>query len=697
MSWYEECYTRLLIDNHITEHDPSFMTKFDPSNYVAMVKRGGIEASMVYACDHNGNCYYPTKVGHQHKNLNGRDIFGETVKLLRAEGIVPVAYTTVIFHNHSAQQHPDWRMEAFDGHQHDGRYWYSCPNSADYLEYAKAELSEVVNYDVDGIFIDMVFWPIICVCANCRAKYLRETGQEIPHIINWSDPAWVTFQKARERWMVEFVDDLRECVKSKHPDISVTFQFSPVLFGWGTAQSTGIAAACDYTSGDFYGSRHQHSFVTKVLSALSQNVPFEFMTSRCVNLWDHTSTKSTEELVCHAALALANGGACFFIDAINPDGTLCSEVYDRLGRVNKAIRPFLESVKETKASLLADVGLYFSMPSHIDPRDNGVHLKQNSGGRSNMLPSNDIQTIKETIGTSIILGRANIPYRIITNAKPDLSGLKALILNNAWVLSETEINAIRQFVSDGGTLIATGCSSLNITDGNSTGEFLLADVFGVSYTRQTSQRISYLAYDGQPDSPPDRAEGGNAQYVLSDTPAPLVKATTARVLAKVSEPLFAPGDADQYASIHSNPPGAVSEYAGLTVNQYGRGVCVYLYSSLMAMQTESQQRFGAELIKGYAPSNLLVSCDAPHCVDVTVLKSADTNTLLLCFLNHQSELPNVPVRDIRASVRLPQGRQPIDCRKVSDGSALDYQWADGVLSVCIPVVETVEMVEVRLS
>ena len=56
----EKCYSRLLIDNHITDLLPEFMSCFDPRNYVEMVKLAGVEASMVYACDHNGNCYYPT-------------------------------------------------------------------------------------------------------------------------------------------------------------------------------------------------------------------------------------------------------------------------------------------------------------------------------------------------------------------------------------------------------------------------------------------------------------------------------------------------------------------------------------------------------------------------------------------------------------------------------------------------------------
>jgi hypothetical protein len=93
----DDCYARILVDSHITEHNPSFMTRFDPATFVHMLKDAGFQSAMVYACCHNGNCYYPTKIGHMHANLNGRDLFGETVSLLRKNDIVPLAYYTVIY------------------------------------------------------------------------------------------------------------------------------------------------------------------------------------------------------------------------------------------------------------------------------------------------------------------------------------------------------------------------------------------------------------------------------------------------------------------------------------------------------------------------------------------------------------------------------------------------------------------------
>ena len=49
-----DCYSRLLIDNHITDLKPEYMRKFDPAEYVEMVRLAGVEAAMVYASDHNG-------------------------------------------------------------------------------------------------------------------------------------------------------------------------------------------------------------------------------------------------------------------------------------------------------------------------------------------------------------------------------------------------------------------------------------------------------------------------------------------------------------------------------------------------------------------------------------------------------------------------------------------------------------------
>jgi hypothetical protein len=669
--WYKRCYARLLIDNHITEDDPSAMTKFDPAQYVAMVKKAGTEAAMIYATCHNGNCYYPTKVGHMHANLKGRDIFGETVNLLRQEGIVPVAYYTSIYHNHSAKTHPAWRVTQVNGNQHGGRYWWSCPNNDEYRAFVLAQVAEVIAYDVDGIFNDMTFWPGICVCSSCRAKYLAETGREIPKKVDWRSREWISFQRFRERSMAAFAQAITTSIHAQK-DVTVTHQTSTIMHGWMQAYTLGIADACDYTSGDFYGGKYQHIIGSKVLAAASKNLPYEFMTSRCVNLRDHTSMKSEAELMAEAATTLANAGAYFFIDAINPDGTLENEVYERLGAVAKRLQPFTAAVKRHRPVIVADKAFYYSSAAYVDE----------SASTDIMSPGGGKPAVDEMSGASIVLTRSHLPFRAVTSATVDYSGLNTLIMANVMYTTPAENERLRAFVRNGGTLIATGLTSLYQPDGATTGEFGLADLFGVSYSGQKSKRFHYLSFL-------DRH-----WLVSAHASAPLVTARSATVVARILEPVFDP-DAELYASIHSNPPGLETPYVGLTVNAFGKGKCVYLSSPVLSLQQDAQQAFGEWLFREYSPSAIVLDTNAPPCVEITVNRSTTANAYLIGLVNYQKELPNVPVRELTVTVQLPGGRTPSTCIRVSDGKRLDVKTRNGALVLEVPFLETLEMIEVE--
>lgn len=680
--WYQRCYARLQVDNHITEEDASFMTKFDPARYASLAKQAGVDSAMVCACCHNGNCYYRTRVGHMHKNLEGRDIFGETVGLLKNEGVAPVAYYSVTHNNHAARTHPSWRVVLPNGEHHVGRFWFCCPNNPEYVEFCKQQIAEIIAYGVEGIFIDMTFWPGICLCDTCRRRFRQETGKEIPTAIEWNDKDWVRFQRWREQTISAFAHTLTAHAKAIRPDITVTHQFAQVLAGWHFANNPGIAHASDYASADFYGGKRQERLATKILAAFSRNLPFEFLTSRCTGLHDHTSRKSVPEMVCSAATALAAGGAFLLVDAINPDGTLHEPAYERLGRVTRALRPFTNTLASLKPRLVADVGLYFSTACQVNEEHNGIALQDVFPGSRVLDPYQDTPGIEEPFGTAASLTKAHIPYRVITSDTQSLSELRTIIVNNAIFLPTHFVSRLRAFVDKGGVLIATGMTSYYSLAGVTSGDFALSDVFGVSYSGRKSASVSYLALSDQ-------------DLLSSNGPAPLVKATCARSLAKVAQPLFPPGDEARYASIHSDPPGPITEYDGLTVNRFGKGTCVYIYSSLLASPHHAQQSFAEDLFSKYVASDLDVGCTAPSCVELTVLKATTGNCYLLCFVNYQDELPNVPVRGLTATIKLPGAVVPTSCRAVSNGDAIACRVKDGRLTVELPGLDTLEMIEVR--
>ena len=67
--WYKNSYRRNLVDMHIEDWDEKFLSKFDPDNYVDLLKVANVQTAMVYANSHVGYCYWPTKSGYMHSGL----------------------------------------------------------------------------------------------------------------------------------------------------------------------------------------------------------------------------------------------------------------------------------------------------------------------------------------------------------------------------------------------------------------------------------------------------------------------------------------------------------------------------------------------------------------------------------------------------------------------------------------------------
>ncbi|MBQ9788739.1 MAG: beta-galactosidase trimerization domain-containing protein [Lentisphaeria bacterium] len=673
-NWQKKCYARMLVDNHITDCKKSYMSKFSPDEYVRMMKLAGTESSMVYACDHNGNCYYPTRNGHQHEGLNGRDIFGETVKLLKKENITPIAYYTATYHNDCAKKFPHAVTVNPLGKTHNGRYHYTCPNQIDAENFYKEQIAEILSYDVDGLFIDMSFWPFICCCEACKKKF----GKKIPQTIDWSNPNWIEFQRFREKSMADFAQRLTDFAKSIK-DISVVHQFSPVLHGWYLGQSSGIALASDYASGDFYGNILQQRFAVKAFEAFTQNGPFEFMTSRCVNLSDHTSSKSKEELYLSGLTTLANGGAYFFIDAINPDGTLEEKFYTTLGEINAALSPFREAIKTNQAQLDAKVGIYFSIANCVDRNYDGMNMVDIASAQANNMSVRKNAVLDEVLGTAAILTKLHVPYQIITDYEQKYSKFETIILNRATYLRTDECEKLRKFVADGGKLIVSGDSSLFTPTGLSNGNFALSDVLGVEFTGKYSDSITYTG----------------DEKILANGKVPLVKALPdAQVKAKLIFPDFPVDDAENYASIHSNPPGEASEFEGVVINNYGKGKTLYIAAPIFILQQYTQQEYGKKLLKEFLPEFIIEDENLAASAEITCLSTSDSKVKFLCIVNNQNDLPVIPLYELKLSIKLSEKVKEVI--RVSDGEKLDFEYQNGVLTLKINKIIHGEFYKIQL-
>ena len=119
-----------------------------------------------------------------------------------------------------------------------------------------------------------------------------------------------------------------------------------------------------------------------------------------------------------------------------------------------------------------------------------------------------------------------------------------------------------------------------------------------------SKRVNYLCMK------PDTVSTTDFKMVSCNRPSPLVKATTAKVLANLVDPIFDPDDRQHWASIHSNPPGKITKYAAFTENPFGKGKCIYLAPAIFSITQDAQKSFGKWLLE---PIYLPRICDFHQC------------------------------------------------------------------------------------
>ena len=336
--WYERRFRRHLLDMHIDDWSDAFLSRFSSEDYAENLALAHINMPMLYLQSHTGLCNFPTKTGRMHRAFEkDPDAMRRLTALCREKGMGVVGYYSLIYNTWAHDTHPGWRMVDENGRsQRDlgSRYGLCCPNNADYRAFVFAQIREMLDYfDGDGMFYDMPFWPQVCYCPACRARWAREVGGEIPSAREGA--AWEKLLERRRAWMGEFAQAVTGCTKALPPGISVEQNFAcSIASGAEAAIGDEVNAACDYTGGDLTGGIYEQSFTCKYFSAASAHQPFEYMIVRCdPNLTKHTLTKSRRELETAVMLTCAHHGASLAIDAIDPVGTMDRRFYRLLGEV----------------------------------------------------------------------------------------------------------------------------------------------------------------------------------------------------------------------------------------------------------------------------------------------------------------------------------------------------------------------------
>ena len=113
--WYTNSFRRNLVDMHISDWDESFLSQFDPEQYLKCLKIANIKSAMIYLQSHTGLCNWKSESGKTHRAFLKDNKIKTLIDLCHKNQIDVIAYYSLIYNNYACDSHPDWRMLDVEG------------------------------------------------------------------------------------------------------------------------------------------------------------------------------------------------------------------------------------------------------------------------------------------------------------------------------------------------------------------------------------------------------------------------------------------------------------------------------------------------------------------------------------------------------------------------------------------------------
>ena len=463
---------------NITELDP---TRYDLDWWRRYWRRTRTQGIIVNA----GGivAYYPSRFPLQHRaeHLDGRDLFGEVTEAAREEGLVVLARMDSNRADAAfLEAHPDWFARHKDGSPYRvGDFFITCIHSPYYARYLPCVLQEIVDrYHPDG-FTDNSWSGLsrdqICYCDHCARSFREATGHALPETVDWDDPVYRAWIKWGYRRRLEVWDlNNRTTREAGGPDcLWMGMNSGHLLHQSRSFRDT--RAICERSEMVLLDSQTRsettgfqaNAQMGKLIHAL---LGWEKLIPESMAMYQSPmpTFRVASRPVPEARMWMVAG----FAGTIQPWWHHVSAYHEDRRQYGTAA-PLLQWHADHEAALVnrepvATVGVVWSQ-ENLD-----------FFGRSQ--PRERVLT--PYWGAVQALIRDRIPYLPVhaDHIVREAERLSLLILPNVGALSDSQCDAIRRFVADGGGVLASGASSLYDEDGEPRDDFALADLFGVSHT-----------------------------------------------------------------------------------------------------------------------------------------------------------------------------------------------------------------------
>jgi hypothetical protein len=495
----------------------------------------------------------------------------------------------------------------------------------DYLIEVCAELVE--DYGLAGFSFDGNYHPPLCYCPACKAAYRAEKGRDLPPKVDLDNLEYREYLVWRGEKLEDHYRRMQRRLKGVNPDT--------VLMSWTTNAG-----------------RYGHFLTSPRVMSTRTNQLFDLPMQEW---WlDETNFGASVAPAFGVAYARAvtgdrpSGSEPYLMARGNPYGSDSFPTHERLTRTflvlaNGAVAPqsfgWADHLADTKEVFDA-IAQRERWTTEARPQHWAALLVSEQTRQFYAYKDIAERYLPHLFG----MFRAGMEEHLALDLVNDwdltpesLARYRVLVLANAAALSEAQARAVREYVKNGGGLVATCDTSLFDELGRRRPDFALADLFGVSYRGRLGAPEKRAALDANfavtVDESYWKARVGAGTVTWTEHPlfhdsrleelTPRRSATFRGPQLLVSEP-----QNKEEVVMRLHPEGwTEAPIPGAVVRTYGKGRVVYLAAGLDAAMWSYaypyQRRMLARMLEYAAGQPFPISVTAPMCVQATYFEQED--------------------------------------------------------------------------
>ncbi|MCL3780948.1 hypothetical protein EMN47_11195 [Prolixibacteraceae bacterium JC049] len=571
------------LDFHTTEKLNDIGTRWVKKEWQQRLIEGHVNSINIFAKGHHGWCYYNTKVGERHPNLEF-DLLKAQVDACHEIGVTAQAYVTVGWNVLDARNHPDWVSTGKDGVNKFAKQekaaksgeqfpwgWPTLSPEGGYLEHLLQHTEELCkNYDIDGFWFDIV--PVANINYNEWSKKDMEANG-----VDWNneDEAWAHHCKK----MHTFFQKTNALIKKYKPNATIFYNWTTHLYNERVFKERYFQYNTKQDLEDLPTTWGGYDILPmRAKYFANTGKPMVAMSGKFHAAWgEFGGFKHKDAIWYEAANMMAFGAFCNFGDQLHPTGKLEKATYDNIGHAFSYIEKIEEYCMDAKQEARTAVWLNFT-------------------GKD------------KDLATMLLEHQVNF---VVANNLDDWSEVEVMIIHSGVRLKEDEAKRIQAFVDKGGKLFILGKGGFD----NGKWHF---DI-GAKYAGEADYRIDYTRVSDKLTNNLVQSPFLNRISAMRVEP----EAGT-EILAEVYEPYF--NRTVEHWTSHDNTPYQTKAAKHPAIIRKGNVVwCAHDLETIYARegsQVHCQLFYNAldQLL-----TNPLVKTDLPSCGRMNLLTQSEKN------------------------------------------------------------------------